>query len=65
MAVDINTKEDVRIVFTVTEGLDTFTDALYLSHDAYEAITEEELTVLKMERYNNWKNHIAVESAKG
>ena len=65
MAIEVKSTVKVQIPFTVIEGNDTFSDALYMTMDEYAAMTAEQITAVQHERYQNWKEHIAAQSAIG
>ena len=46
--------------FTIKRaGESTYSDALVLPKEEYEALSESEIEAIKEERYTNWKNFIA------
>lgn len=59
---EINQQEHIRIMFTVTEGNDSFTDALYFTPAEYAGMTQEQIAALQKQRFDNWKAHIAAAS---
>ena len=51
----IASTESIQVRFTVTDGSDSFTDALYFSPAEYAALTEEQLEAMKQARFAAWK----------
>lgn len=51
----IQSTQQIQVRFTVTDGDDTFTDALYFSQEELASLTEEQLENMKHARFNNWK----------
>jgi hypothetical protein len=46
----------MKIEFEITEGGNTYRDALYLADD--HSFTEAEIEAMKRERFNNWLDFI-------
>jgi hypothetical protein len=49
------TTTQVVVRFTVNEGSDQYTDALYFTPDEHSALSDKDIEVLQQERYDNWK----------
>lgn len=60
MALEINVLEDGRISvpYSRTRGTNTFTDAIVLSQEDYDALTEEQITAMMDARFDKWYNYI-------
>lgn len=49
----------VQILFTITEGTLTYTDALYYDYATYSSVKQSDIDAAKQARFNTWKAEIA------
>lgn len=50
----------IKIDFEITQDGQTFRDALYLPED--HGLTEDEIHLMQMERFNNWVTFVEIAS---
>lgn len=48
----------ISIPYSRTNGVYTFTDALILEEDVYNAMTLEEITAMQDARFAEWVSHV-------
>lgn len=51
----------VQIIFEIQYGDVVFKDSLFLSSDQYSSMTENDIDLIKQDRYNNWITSITPE----
>lgn len=56
---EITREEKVQVRFTVKDGDDRFTDALYFTTEERAALTDEQLQALQMARFEGYKAAVA------
>ena len=53
---------NVSVFFSRTNGVHTFTDALVMPPDVYDALTPEEMTAMQDARFAAWLNFVIAAS---
>lgn len=56
--VDVDFPESTEVIDGAEVQYPAFKDAIYLTFAEYDALSEEQLDALRLERYNAWRAHM-------